>query len=176
MFEGRLRSRADSSTSIRRTVATVLSVAAWGLLASALAAAPTWRTLPEMEEPAGITVDPPEVRKALTESADGARAVARLEALVMAGWRELREIDWQALSRFQLEATSAWALPSEPGELVSRILGRDADGHLSVETRGPRLPARFDIVYRYVYVFATYDPLTGDVGEPTVTIRGWIDE
>ena len=135
-----------------------------------------WRTLPEMVEPRGVLVDEAAVRQALTATPEGREGMARVEAMVTEDWRKLQAIDWHALSRYQLEATAGWRLPDAPGVLVSRVLGRDDRGRLHVEVRGPRLPARFDIVYRYLYVFATYDPLSGKVEDRLATIRGWVEE
>lgn len=170
---------AAKSTTPRQGFRLATAVIVW--LAACLApptlvAAADWGTVPEMQEPPGIVVVAEELRQALTASAEGVAATARLEAVVTADWTTLQAIDWLGLSRYQLEATAGWVLPDLPEPLVSRVLGRDAAGRLHVETRGPRLPARFEIVHRHVYFFATYDPLTGEIANLLVTLRGWIEE
>jgi hypothetical protein len=129
-----------------------------------------------MEPPEGVVVEVPEMRAALTASSEGVRAMAALESVFTRDWESLRELDWLELSRYQRAATEGWEPPASPGPLESRVLGRDASGRLHVEVRGPRLPAAYDIVYRYVYAFGTHDPLTGEVGGLVVTIRGWVEE
>ncbi len=129
-----------------------------------------------MESPEGVVVESREVREALSASSEGGEAIAALEKVFRRDWESLREVDWLALSRYQREVTADWEPPRSPGPLVSRVLGRDARGRLHVEVRGPRLPALYDIVFRYVYAFGTYDPLTGEVGGLVATIRGWVEE
>ena len=56
-------------------------------------------------------------------------------------------------------------------------MGRDSEaGLLYLEFQGPRLPARYDIVHRYLFFYASFDPATGQVGPVVTTIRGWVLE
>ena len=130
----------------------------------------------EMEEPEGILAQPRRQRHGLDESPEARRGLERLSARVASLWPRLREIDFAALSRFHVEETRGWQPPAEPGELTGRAIGRDEAGHWYLEVRGPRLPARHDIVHRYLYVFARYDPATGELDRLRVTIRGWVLE
>ncbi len=133
--------------------------------------------VPEMERPPGILEQPESERRSFEKSDEAQRGLARLEARVRSLWPRLREIDLVELSRYQVEATRGYRLPAEPGELRGRTLAREAAaGRWHLELRGPRLPARYDIVHRYLYVFATYDPASGELGELVVTIRGWVLE
>ncbi len=133
--------------------------------------------VPEMQPLDGIVAQPRQAREALDGRAEGARGLERLEAWVRAEWPRIRKIDLVALSRFHVEATQGFELPAEPGELAGRVIGHDeADGTWYLELRGPRLPARYDIVHRYLYVFARFDPATGALDRQTVTIRGWVLE
>lgn len=133
--------------------------------------------VPEMERPAGILEQPESERQGFEKSDEARRGLARLEERVRALWPRLREIDLVELSRYQVEATRGYRLPAEPGELQGRALAWDAAaGRWHLELRGPRLPARYDIVHRHLFVFATYDPASGELGDLVVTIRGWVLE
>ncbi len=134
-----------------------------------------FRLVPEMETPEGIVGQPRLERQQLAERPEARRGLERLEAWVAAEWPRIREIDLAELSRFHVEETRGYELPASPGELTGRVLGED-EGRWFLEIRGPRLPARYDIVHRYLYVFASFDPMTGELGRLTVTIRGWVLE
>ena len=155
------------------------SAALIGLLAAptALAGPSTdeFRLVPEMEDPEGIVVQPRRERDALQDQPDADRGLARLRRKVTELWPSIREVDLAELSRYHVEQTRGFELPATPGELVGRALAHDS-GLWYLELRGPRLPARFDIVYRFLYVFASFDPATGEIDQLTVTIRGWVLE
>ncbi|MDH3404293.1 MAG: hypothetical protein OES32_19235 [Acidobacteriota bacterium] len=170
------RASRSSGPASRLGLGALAVILAWLAPAAVAAAVAGWRTLPEMEPPGGVVVDPAGIRAGLAASVEGAAAVVAVERAVRRDWRKLQDLDWEALSRYQRAATAGWRLPASPGPLVGRVLGRDGGGRLHVEVRGPRLPAAFDIVHRYVYVFAAYDPLTGEVAGLTATIRGWVEE
>lgn len=129
----------------------------------------------EMERPPGIVVATRRERAALAEHKDVGRALALLEQRVDQLWKDIRALDVPALSRYQLEATEGYSLPAKFEDWEGRVLGEN-DGLLYLELRGPRLPAKYDIVFRYLYIFASFDPLTNEIGRPVVTIRGWIEE
>ncbi len=131
----------------------------------------------EMEPLDGIVAQPRQAREALTDRAEGRRGLEWLESWTRAEWPRLREIDLVALSRFHVGETQGFELPAEPGELTGRAIGHDeASGLWYLELRGPRLPARYDIVHRYLYVFARFDPATETLDHLTITIRGWVLE
>lgn len=131
----------------------------------------------EMEDPEGIMVQPRRERAALQDDAEARLGLDRLEQQLTGMWPRIREIDLVELSRYHVEQTRGYELPATPGELTGRVLAHDQDSGLwYLELRGPRLPARFDIVFRFLYVFASYDPATGEIGRLTVTIRGWVEE
>ncbi len=156
----------------------VLLAAGWiGGGTAGLAAPPDvgFALVPEMETPQGIVAQPRQAREELADRAEARQGLARLEAWMAAEWPRIREVDLVALSRFHVEETRGFELPAAPGELTGRAVGHD-DGIWYLELRGPRLPARFDIVYRYLYVFAGFDPATGELGNLTVTSRGWVLE
>ncbi len=131
--------------------------------------------VPEMEPPEGIVAQPRRAREALADRDEARRGLARFEAWVAAEWPRIRQVDLVALSRFHVEETQGYELPAEPGELTGRVIGED-EGRWFLELRGPRLPARYDIVHRYLYVFASFDPVSGELGKLTVTVRGWVLE
>ena len=131
----------------------------------------------EMEPLAGVVAQPRQAREALEGRVEATRGLASLEARVRAEWPRLRQIDLVALSRYHVGETRGFELPTEPGELTGRAIGHDeTTGLWHLEVRGPRLPARYDIVHRYLHVYAGYDPASGEVGRLTVTIRGWVLE
>lgn len=131
--------------------------------------------VPEMETPAHIVAQPRSERAALQSQAAGQAGLAALEDRVRHLWPQIRKIDVEALSRHQLEATRGWRLPVEPGDWVGQVMGRDGD-RWYLELRGPRLPARYDIVHRYLHVYASYDPSSQSLDDLTITIRGWVLE
>ncbi len=131
----------------------------------------------EMEPLAGVLAQPRQAREALADRAEARRGLELFEARVAAEWPRIREVDLVALSRFHVEQTVGFELPVEPGELTGRAIGHDAStGLWHLELRGPRLPARFDIVHRYLHVYAAFDPATEELGRLTLTIRGWVLE
>lgn len=133
--------------------------------------------VPEMEPLEGIVAQSRRARGLLEGRAEARRGLAQLEAWVEAHWPRIRQIDLVELSRFHVGETRDFELPAEPGELTGRAIAYDqASGLWTLELRGPRLPARYDIVHRYLYVFATFDPATGELGRQTLTIRGWVLE
>lgn len=133
--------------------------------------------VPEMETPTGILYQWTAEREALRESSGAPEAERVLTKVTRDLWPDLRTLDLLALSRYQLEATEGWALPDDPGELRVETVGRDPEtGALHVEVRGPRLPARYDIVFRYLHLYGVVDPGTGTLERLVVTIRGWVEE
>ncbi len=131
----------------------------------------------EMEPLEGIAAQPRRAREALADRAEARRGLELFEARVTAEWSRIREIDLAALSRFHVEQTKGFELPAEPGELTGRAIGHDdATGLWTLELRGPRLPARYDIVHRYLHVYASFDQATEELGRLTITIRGWVLE
>ena len=111
-----------------------------------------------------------EERLELEKSADVAPALAAAEAHVRSLWPRLsRELDLVALSRWHIEPTRGFVLPAEP-DFEARILGRDESGALHVDLRGPRLPARFDIVHRHLHLLAVVTA-DGQVERMSATIR-----
>ncbi len=136
---------------------------------------PGFALVPEMETPEGIVAQPRRAREELADRAEARRGLARLEAWVAAEWPRIREVDLVALSRFHVEETQGYELPAAPGELTGRAIGHE-EGLWYLELRGPRLPARYDIVHRYLYAFASFDPVSGELGKLTVTVRGWVLE
>ncbi len=131
--------------------------------------------VPEMERPPGIEYQSEVQRQALEQQAGGQRGLEVLEQHVRELWPQVRRVDLVALSKYQVEATRGYQLPDEPGELHGQVIARE-DGLWYLELRGPRLPARYDIVFRYLYFYASYDPATEKLGKPVVTIRGWVEE
>ncbi len=146
-------------------------------ISAAGAAGAGFTLVPEMEPPEGIVAQPRAERRQLADRAEARQGLARLETWVAAEWPRIRQVDLAELSRFHVEQTRGFELPATPGELTGRPIGRDeASGRWYLELRGPRLPARYDIVHRYLYVFARFDPATGELDRLTVTIRGWVLE
>ncbi len=132
--------------------------------------------VPEMQQPEGILFQSRRARESLEGRAEARRGLARLEAWVEAHWPRIRQVDLVSLSRFHVEQTRGFELPADPGELTGRAIAVDEAGLWYLELRGPRLPARYDIVHRYLYVFAGFDPATGELGGLNLTIRGWVLE
>lgn len=131
----------------------------------------------EMEPLEGVFAQPRRAREALQDRVEARRGLQLLKAKVAAEWSSIREIDWVALSRFHVEQTKGFELPAVPGEFTGRAIGHDeASGQWTLELRGPRLPARYDIVHRYLHVYSTFDEATGELGRLTITIRGWVLE
>ncbi len=133
--------------------------------------------VPEMEPLEGIFVQSRRAREVLVDRVEARRGLELLKARVADEWPRIRGIDLVSLSRFHLEQTQGFELPAEPGELTGRAIGHDeASGRWTLELRGPRLPARYEIVHRYLHVYASFDEATGQLGRLTVTIRGWVLE
>lgn len=159
-----------------------------GLLLSSLAAAAlaaadppkadtAFRLVPEMQPPTGILYQSKADRGAHQKSNQAQRSLSRLSATVHKIWPRIREIDLVALARYQIEATQGFVLPAEPDDLVGQIIGWDEESRLwHLELRGPRLPAKYDIVHRYLYFYATFDPASEKLSDLVVTIRGWVLE
>ncbi len=154
----------------------VLSAGVAGLTPAAFAES-GFALVAEMQPLESIVAQPRRVREALKDDPEGQRGLARLEAWTHAEWSRIRGVDLASLSRFHVEQTVGFELPAEPGELTGRVIGRDeSTGRWSLELRGPRLPARYDIVHRYLYLYASFDSATGQLDDQTVTIRGWVLE
>lgn len=134
--------------------------------------------VPEMERPPGIVYQPEAVRGKLRGAPDAARGLARLQERVEASWPELRRVDLAALSRRQqADLMRGYELPARPGPLEGQVVGKDeSTGRIYIELRGPRLPARYEIVHRYLYFYASFEPASGELGPLVVTIRGWVLE
>ncbi len=133
--------------------------------------------VPEMEQPEDLLFQSRRAREQLEDRAEARRGLERLEAWVEGHWAQIRRIDLAELSRFHVQQTRGFELPAEPGELTGRPIAADeTSGLWYLELRGPRLPARYDIVHRYLYVFAGFDPATGELSGLTLTIRGWVLE
>ena len=148
-----------------------------GLSVLAEVATAGFTLVPEMEPLEDVVAQPRRAREALQGRAAARRGLQLFEARVAAEWPSFREIDLVALSRFHVEQTEGFELPAAPGEFAGRAIAYDeASGQWTLELRGPRLPARYDIVHRYLHVFTTFDEATGELGRLTVTIRGWVLE
>lgn len=145
--------------------------------ASAAAATEPFELVPEMETPPDLLVQPRSERATLQDHPEARRGLDQLRARVAVLWPRLRDVDWVELSRFHREFTRDWSLPAEPGTLDGQVMAHDeATGRFTLELRGPRLPARFDVVHRYVHVYASYQPASGTLDQLVVTIRGWVLE
>lgn len=133
--------------------------------------------VPEMERPPGILYQREEARRGFEKDAGARRGLAALEERVRALWPGLADVDLVELSRYQVEATRSFRWPAEPGELEGRAVAWDDDARLwHLELRGPRLPARYEVVHRHLYFYATFDPSTEELGGLVLTIRGWVLE
>ena len=146
------------------------------LFAAGVGTAAPLRTAPELERPTGIEVAPRAEREELATEVEARDALRRFEEEVRDRWEEIRELDLTRLSRTHVEETEGYRLPADPGDLEGRVLARDAEGRFHLEIRGPRLPARYDIVHRHLYLYAVWDPTGGELRAITVTIGGWILE
>jgi hypothetical protein len=147
------------------------------LLIATAAAAGDLLLVPEMQRPPGIAYEPAARRAALADLPEAAEGLRRLRIEAARRWPEIVRLDLGSLSRRDAELTRRWAAPAEPGPLEGRPIGRGPDGGpISLELRGPRLPSRHDIVERYLYLYATYDPGAGTLGPLVVTIRGRVLE
>jgi len=134
-------------------------------------------TVPEMERPDGILYQTAEERRAFAADADAERGLERFETHVRSVWPRIREVDLHGLSRYQVAATEGFRLPAEPGSFEGQAIAWDEEaGRWHLELRGPRLPTRYDIVYRYLHLYTTFDPVSGELGDLVVTIRGWVLE
>ncbi len=130
----------------------------------------------EMLNPAGIIAAPAKGRSELSSHPAAAQATRALRERVTSEWSQIRSTDFVALSRFHVEATRGWRAPAKPGALEARVIGLDQHGDLYLVLRGPRLPASFDIVHRYITVFARYAPASGTLDRLTLSIRGEVLE
>ncbi len=99
------------------------------------------------------------------------RAEAAALGAVRERWPEVRQLDFETLSRAQLEATRGWRPPADPGDLRVDAVARDAQGRWLVAVAGPRLPARHDIVQRTLTVVVVLDAEASAVEELVATIR-----
>ncbi len=148
-----------------------------GLATAGAAAEIPFRLISEMEEPPDLLVQSRRERAALQEAAEARRGLDLLRARVAVLWPRLQEVDWVGLSRFHQDVTRDWSLPARPGKLSGQVMAHDeSSGRWTLELRGPRLPARYDIVHRYVHIYASFEPVTGTFDQLTVTIRGWVLE
>ncbi len=131
----------------------------------------------ELEVPPGMLRQKRAERAKLADAASGLAGLDALSAQIRQSWPEIRETDLHALSRTQVEETRGYRLPPEPGRLNGSVIAWDAESGLwHLELLGPRLPARFDIVHRYLAFYATYDAERGELRQINATIRGWIYE
>ena len=134
-------------------------------------------SVPEMERPEAILWQPVRQRAGFERGTDAAEGLRRFEVVARQRWREIRALDIEGLSRNQLSAMRGYTLPKQAGAFTGQAIGRDAaTGRLYLELRGPRLPANYEIVYRYLYLYSWYDPATAQLGPVQVTIRGWVLE
>ena len=143
---------------------------------NATAAPADFSLVGEMLNPAGIVASPARARRDLASHPAAQPAVQALRERVASQWTQIRNTDFVALSRFHVEATRGWQAPVKPGVLEARVIGVDERGDLYLELRGPRLPASFDIVHRYITVFARYAPASGTLDRLTLSIRGEVLE
>lgn len=169
---------ATSLRSRRRILpALVLAFLPWIPTAAEPTGSASFTLVAEMETPPGILARPKAERQPLQRSAGAVQALAQFEAHVRHHWPHMREVDLATLSRFQIEETRGYRLPEDPGRLIGRALAwDDATGRWHLELRGPRLPARYEIVHRYLHIYTTFDPATGEFGDLVVTIHGWVLE
>src|SRR5262245_39395398 len=143
---------------MRSTTAMVVWMGLFVFLSPGRAAQDELVLVPEMQRPSGILFDSAARRNELESRPESKRALELLRKRVEQLWPRLREVDLVALSRYQIEATRSFRLPPEPGGFEARIVGRDEkDGRLFLELRGPRLPARHAIVYRYLYLYCSFE-------------------
>ena len=149
------------------------------LCAAQLAALPAQRlvAVPEMERPEAILWQPASQRGGFERGSDAAEGLRRFGLEARRRWRKIRDLDLEDLSRHQLSAMRGYRLPKEPGDFTAQAIGRDAaSGRIFLELRGPRLPADYEIVHRYLHLYTWYDPATATLGPIQVTIRGWVLE
>ena len=112
---------------VRRTLLPTLLVL-W--VAPARLAAPdstVFTLVPEMERPQGILYQPETERRELRQKAAGQRGLRRLDEHVRALWPQVLKVDLVELSRYQVEATREFQLPSEPGKLEGQVIAWDDD-------------------------------------------------
>lgn len=142
------------------------------VLATTAGAEEAFQLVPEMDDPPGIVAAPPAERAALAADPEAARGLETLRDQVRASWPSIRAVDLLALSRYQRDATRGHRLGADPGALEGRPLAHDAEaGVWYLEVRGPRLPARYDIVERHLHVYARWRPASGALENLVVTIR-----
>ncbi len=133
--------------------------------------------VPEMERPAQIIYQRRARRQALNSQKEARMALELLARVIAQNWPEIQKIDYETLSRFHVEMTKGWKPPEEPVISNAQVVGRDdGTGKLFLEAYGPRLPARYEIVYRYLVFYSSYDPVTHQLGPLVVTIRGRVLE
>lgn len=132
--------------------------------------------VPEMERPGGILYQDREARVALRSRRESEPALGLFRERAIELWPSIRRVDLLALSRVQVESTRGYSLPDRPGPFSGAVIGRELNGRLHLELRGPRLPTKYDIVHRYLYLYTVYDPSRSSFGETVVTIRGWVLE
>ncbi|MEM9387758.1 MAG: hypothetical protein AAGA68_22075 [Pseudomonadota bacterium] len=172
------RAHARTSPGLARLTALLLGAA---LTAGAVdAQQPTslaFNSVPEGQAPQGILAAARASRGSARLHAHPAEAdaVRELTAFAHAHWEEIGALDVVGLSRFHVEATRGWHPPAEPHFNGAEVLAADDDA-LYLMLRGPRLPASFEIVHRYLVFFARYDLTSGQVGDVSVSIRGEVHE
>lgn len=167
--KGRLRARLTALL----LGATLIAGAAHAQQPSSLA----FSSVPEGQAPQGILAAARASRATARLDAHPAEehAVRELTAFARAHWEAIGALDVVGLSRFHVEATRGWHPPAEPNFHGAEVLAANDDA-LYLMLRGPRLPASFDIVHRYLVFFARYDLSSGQVGEVSVSIRGEVHE
>ncbi|MEM1180754.1 MAG: hypothetical protein AAGM22_20585 [Acidobacteriota bacterium] len=126
-------------------------------------------TVPEMAPLPDVVAFKAVDRRQLAKDASVAPALEAATRHAESLWPALRRLDLVELSRWHIEPTKGFVLPEEPA-FEARVLGREDDGSLHVDLKGPRLPANFDIVHRHLHVIAVVRP-GGAVEGVTATIR-----
>jgi hypothetical protein len=159
----------------RPTTPRLLTLALLALAPAGAQEAP-FDLVPEMETPPGIVAARGSERARLPRGEDAEEALALFQERVATLWETIRRVDLVALSRYQIEATKGYELPQTFDGWRGEVVGRGDDGRYYLELRGPRLPGRHDIVFRYLTVYAAYDPSSRTIGRPVVTLRGWVEE
>ncbi|MEM6639702.1 MAG: hypothetical protein AAF610_07355 [Pseudomonadota bacterium] len=130
----------------------------------------------EMERPDGIRADRNSRIRELARDANGQRGVVALRDYLTRNWANVRALDVVGMSRYHVDSTRGWQVPAEAGKLSGRVIGADDGGAYFVEIVGPRLPARYAIVYRHLTFSARYQPATGTLDRVTATIRIEVQE
>ncbi len=130
---------------------------------------------PEGAVPDGIKVSRRERAGSLQRHPAGAEASAALQRHVATHWGDLTTLDVVSLSRWHAELTRGWQVPPQPTFSDAELLAATPDA-LYLMQRGPRLPAPFDAVHRYLVFFARYDLGTGEIRNVAVSIHGEVFE